>query len=298
MRNLIFPLTLFIFISVLCAEEARPEMNTLLMHRTFKIEGPSHIPGENKVGTVFLFDALERKPVLVTAAHVFENITGDTAKLYLRKKLSEGKYEKVIFNLPIRENNQPLWTSHPDVDIAVMYLSFPNNAARSYYFHEDKLDEGLLATDALLQLWEIHPGDELLCLGFPYGMEANKMGFPILRSGKIASFPIMPVKDIKSFLFDFEVFGGNSGGPVYFVDSARYFGGKPHTDNKSIQCIMGVVVESASISRRKEITIEDISTRKKYKIVETNKERLSLAKVIPAYFIKETIALLENNEKK
>ncbi len=270
-------------------------MNTILMHRTFKIDGPSHIQGKNSVGTVFLFDAPEHKPVLVTAAHVFKNITGDTAKLHLRKKVSEGKYEKVIINLPIRENDMPLWTSLPGVDIAVMYVTFLNDAAKGYYFNDVVLDEGLLATDALLRLWEIHPGDELLCLGYPYGEEANEMGFPILRSGKIASFPIMPAKDIKSFLFDFEVFGGNSGGPVYFVDSARSFGGKPHTDNKSIQCIMGVVVEARNIVHKSQIVIEQ-EKRKKIEYEETT-ESLGLAKVIPAYFIKEAITLLEKEAK-
>lgn len=292
MRNLILPLTLltlFTFITALGAEEAKPEINTILMHRTFKVEGPSlSAPGRSTFGTAFLFDMLERKPVLITAAHVFGDIQGDIAKLHIRKKVSEGKYKKETINLSIRKGKQPLWTSLPGVDIAVMFWDPPSYIPEGDF----KLKEELLATDELLRLWEIHPGDELLCLGYPYGKEANAMGFPILRSGKIASFPIIPAKDIKSFLFDFEIFGGNSGGPVYFTDRERHFGGQVHRG--TVRCIMGVVVERGYVPRRKEITIEDTHTRKKYKIVETNEESLGLAVVIPAYFIKEAIALLEN----
>lgn len=184
MRSLVLLLalfTLFTFITALGAEEDKIEINTILMHKTFKIEWPSHELGKENKGTVFLFNPLEREPVLVTAAHVFENMAGDTAKLHLRKKVSEGKYEKKIVDLQIQKNNQPLCTCHPDVDIAVMPVTL------SSYIPGGKniLEEELLATDELLRLWEIHPGDELFCLGYPCGMEAYTMGFPILRSGKI-----------------------------------------------------------------------------------------------------------------
>jgi hypothetical protein len=53
--------------------------------------------------------------------------------------------------------------------------------------HVPVLPIDLLANDDLIEKFEIHPGDELLCLGFPLFVSSDS-GFPILRSGKIASF--------------------------------------------------------------------------------------------------------------
>ena len=65
------------------------ELNTLLMHSTFLIVGPTKIPNQYTFGTVFLMgipykgDAKVARIVIVTAAHVFEGISGDTATLQL-----------------------------------------------------------------------------------------------------------------------------------------------------------------------------------------------------------------------
>jgi len=126
------------------------------------------------------------------------------------------------------------------------------------------LSTDLLADDKIMERFEIHPGDELLCLGYP--LRAEVFGFSILRSGKIASYPLLPAKDTKTFLFDFEVFKGNSGGPVYFVDKGRRYGGTAHVA-ESIQFVAGIVTRQH--------------------------EKLRLAVVVPAYFIKETLALLD-----
>ncbi len=55
----------------------------------------------------------------------------------------------------------------------------------------------------------------MLALGYPWGMSANTAGFPILRAGKVASYPIAPTREFPTFLLDFSVFPGNSGGPVF-----------------------------------------------------------------------------------
>ena len=93
------------------------------------------------------------------------------------------------------------------------------------YIDIDPITTRLLADYDVFTKFEIHPGDELFCLGFPLAQGSNDAGFPILRSGKIASFPVIPAKIVKTFLFDFEVFSGNSGGPVYFAQSGRTYRG-------------------------------------------------------------------------
>src|SRR5882762_2914014 len=184
------------------------ELNTILMRSTFKLIG------NGSTGTAFVVARPSTKNqgrgywVLVTAAHVLEQSNGNEAALLLRTKETES-YAKGLWPIQIRNDGKPLWTKHPKVDVAVMYISLPMKADVA------GLPSTFLATDKMLSDTNIHPGDNLFCLGYPNGVEANDGGFPILRSGRIASYPILPTAVIKSFLFDFNVFDGNSGGPVY-----------------------------------------------------------------------------------
>jgi len=245
------------------------ELNTTLMHYTYQIEGPTGKPNEVRYGTVFVMGIPdpnrpgEGQPVLVTAAHILEGISGETATIYLREKMIDGKFKKIADVLQIRKGKNSLWVRHPDADVAVMKITLP-----AFVYKQTKdipsLSIDQLADDEMMERFEIHPGDELLSLGYP--LRANISGFSILRSGKIASYPLLPAKVTKTFLFDFEVFPGNSGGPVYFVDKGRIYGGKRRL-GEIIKFVAGIVTRQH--------------------------EELRLAVVVPAHFIKETLALLD-----
>lgn len=247
------------------------EINTTLMHYTYRIEGPTGKPNEVKYGTVFVMGIPDAnrpgkgQAVLVTAAHVLEGISGETANIYLREKMADGKFKKVDHVLKIRKGKNSLWVRHPDVDVAVMKIDLPVFVSKQTK-EFPSLPTNRIADDEMMEKYEIHPGDQLLCLGYPLRKGANVSGFSILRSGKIASYPLIPAKDTKSFLFDFEVFPGNSGGPVYFVDKGRRYGGTTHL-GETIQFVAGIVTRQH--------------------------EKLRLAVVVPAHFIKETLALLD-----
>jgi hypothetical protein len=129
-----------------------------------------------------------------------------------------------------------LWKKHPDADVAVMYVVpdiMPFRKAPTV---------DLLATDELLLKENMTPGDNLKCLGFPLGMESNPAGFAILRTGDIASYPLLPTAQTKTFLMDFRVFKGNSGGPVYF-SSPQWRGGMISAGRQ--QFIMGLISQEA-----------------------------------------------------
>jgi len=247
------------------------EINTTLMHYTYRIVGPAGEPNRVECGTVFAMGIPDaNRPskgqfVLVTAAHVLEGISGETATINVRKKMDDGKFKKIARVLKIRKDKEPLWVRHPTADVAVLKIDLPAFVSKqSTEFPILATDR--LADDEIMERYEIHPGDELLCLGYPLGVAANASGFSILRSGRIASYPLTPAHDIKTFLFDFEVFGGNSGGPVYFVDKGRTYGGIMHM-SETVQFVAGLVTRQH--------------------------EQLRLAVVVPAHFIKETLALLD-----
>jgi len=268
---LIILLPLFLF------SENTFELNTTLMNSTFRIEG------SGKTGTVFIIGKpLRTDPnnfyyVLVTANHVLEDIKTNQASIFLRT-LTNDKHNKLPCKIDIRRNGNPLWIKHPEVDIAAMYINLPSESNISL------LTTAFLATDSLIAKFEIHPGDELLCLGFPYGAEANKSGFPILRSGKLSSYPILPTKEVKSFLFDFQIFGGNSGGPVYFIDHNRFYQGATHIGK--VRFIIGLVSKQLSVTEK--ITSLTEETNRKHP--------LGLAVVIPATYIREVVELLPDRD--
>jgi hypothetical protein len=166
------------------------EINTQLMETTFQLLGPSaKVPGETTSGTVFLVG----KPigdgkalyVLITAAHVLDDVSGDLATLLYRWRNEDGTYSQQPYQFSIRENGKPLYVKHPAVDVAALYMRMPNS------FSKIKLIPiGLLIEDSDLNKFEVHPGDELLCLGYPL-FATGQYGYPILRSGKIASYPLV-----------------------------------------------------------------------------------------------------------
>jgi hypothetical protein len=113
------------------AAEPRPqeyyEINTRLMETTFLVVGPSSKePGKTTGGTVFVMAKNESGAyVIVTAAHVLEEIAGDIATMVFRTKGPDGKYVVGDHHFAIRDKGKPLFVKHPDVDVAVLYTKMP-----------------------------------------------------------------------------------------------------------------------------------------------------------------------------
>jgi hypothetical protein len=272
--SLAFLLTLSPTASVESSPQERHEINTVLMESTFKVEGISkQNPEAFTIGTAFFLGRpMKSNPsqssyVLITAGHVLEGIGGDEATIFLRTRMPDGSFQKYPHTFKIRQAGRNLYSHHSEADVVAMYFTMPLKDPFLL------MDYGFLANDETLQKYEIHPGDELSCLGYPLGAEANEAGFPILRSGKIASYPLVPADAVKSYLYDFRVFEGNSGGPVYFDYPTRFFGGALRAG--SIEGIVGLV------------------TQQRFSPFPNYRDRpLELGVVVPAKFIIETINLL------
>ena len=190
-----------------------------LINATVQIDQPND-DDTRRVGTGFLIDAPlphgQPRTVLVTAAHVLEGMPKPDARVGWRVQMPEGRWRFAPEPVRIRsEEGQPVWTRHPDRDIAVMEVSVPPAFARA------AIPLDWLADREAFGRWQVGPGDEMLTLGYPHGYSANTAGFAILKTGRIASWPLTPIEAFPSFLLDFAVFPGNSGGPVFWVPSAR-----------------------------------------------------------------------------
>jgi len=272
-----------IFLILLCPFSTKadnvldPDINVWFMKSTFKIVGQN-----GKIGTVFILGGKPAGPgqsflVLVTAAHVLEDMTGDWAILFLRRK-QDDKFIKAPYKFQIRRNGQRLWVKNPNADVAAMFVALSDN-----YTDTRLIPPEDLVTDKMLEDYEFVPGREVRILGFPLGLESSPPGFPILRRGSIASYPLIPSRELKTFLVDFRVFEGNSGGPVYFQDTNWH---KRRSGliraPVEVHMILGLV--------SKQITMTEAA--KRFLRESKQKEVLSIAEVVHASLIRETLDLL------
>jgi len=236
-----------------------------LIQATVQVEQPLG-DGTRTVGTGFLISdpTPDGKPrtVLVTANHVFRKMPGAMATIGFRTENADGSWRYTPATLKIRDGDKELWTHHPDRDVAVIAIEAPPAFAKA------ALPENWLGGDDAFTKYSVTPGYEMLALGFPEGLSANAAGFPILRSGRVASFPLAPSTAFPTFLLDFAVFPGNSGGPV-FVNAAQ---SATAGANAAPGFIAGLLTQQ----------------------VEINSQNLSIGIVTDARFVKETLSLLDN----
>ncbi|MBW0151120.1 MAG: serine protease [Phenylobacterium sp.] len=239
-----------------------------LIHATVQIEQPLG-DGTRTVGTGFLINAptLNGQPrtVLVTANHVLQRMPGAQARIGYRIANADGSWSYAPQKFDIRDTDgNPRWTQHPKRDVAAIAITAPPEFAKA------AIPKDWLAGDETFSTYAVGAGDQMMALGFPRGLSANPAGFPILRSGRVASFPLAPAAAFPTFLLDFTVFPGNSGGPVFMAEGVRRRPGGG--DSQEVQFIAGLLTQQ----------------------VELNSERLEIGIVTHARYIHETLALLDN----
>lgn len=231
------------------------DVTVALIKATVQIDQPIN-DAKRMVGTGFLVSVPRKdgtaETVLITAAHVFEKMPAPEVRVGWRVQNPKGAWVYMPSNITIRTKDGPAWFQHPSQDIAVIPVSVPAGA------REAVLPETLLADDATFAADHVTAGDEMMTLGYPHGLSANVAGFPILRAGKLASYPVAPSAAFPTFLIDLTAVPGNSGGPVFKTNAA----GKGF--------IAGVLIKQ----------------------VEDGDQRLELGVVTDSVFVRQTIDLM------
>ena len=116
--------------------EARmePDLTIELINATVQIEQPT-AAGQRKVGTGFLVEAPtpdgRPRTVLVTAAHVFEQMPSDEVRVGWRFQNDDGSWRYAPRPVNIRLAGRPIYTRHPTLDVAVMAIEAPAPFARA-----------------------------------------------------------------------------------------------------------------------------------------------------------------------
>jgi S1-C subfamily serine protease len=238
-----------------------PDLTIELINATVQIEAP--LPdGRRTVGTGFLVEAPtpdgRPRTVLVTAAHVLDHMQGDTMRVGWRFSDSGNTWRYAPAPVTIRLDGRPLYVTHPTYDIAVMKIIAPPE------FGHAAIPLAWLADERSFEDWGIGPGDEMMTVGYPLGQSSNRAGFPILRTGRLASYPLYPIEQFPTFLVDLRVLGGNSGGPVFMTGYTRR---RPGTEQSAESFVAGVLTKQLC---------------------------LEIGVVTHAYFVRETIRMLDD----
>ena len=237
-----------------------------LINATVQLDQPTGAETRT-VGTGFLIDAPRPdgtpRVVMVTAGHVLEKMPDADMRVGWRVAMPDGSWKFDPQPLEIRnEAGTPLWTTLEGRDVAVIEVEAPEAFAKA------AIPLAWLADADTFETLDVGPGDELLALGFPRGLSSNRAGFPILRVGRVASYPLSPVSAFPTFLMDFTVFPGNSGGPILWTPTARR---RPGSTEPEHPFIAGMLSQEVIVGT----------------------ERLELGVVVQAQYIRDAIALLD-----
>ncbi len=147
--------------------------------------------------------------VLVTAAHVLEEMSEPQCQLILRALSPDETYVRKEVSVPIRDNGTPRWKRHADVDVAALEIQLPAEVAIAPLRYDQLADAGWVADKRL------RVGQQVWIPSYPAQLAANDAGWPVLRHGAVASYPLGPVARVKTMLVDVQSFGGESGAPVF-----------------------------------------------------------------------------------
>lgn len=192
-----------------------------VMHSCYQLRGDS-----GSLGTVVMvactLDVDSEHLFLVSARHVFDAIRTDSATLFARLRLDDGDYATILFRIRLRDSAGPLYHCYHNETVDLAGLRLPPDFLIQHTQY--RLTRGTFATHEYFQQAHITVGDKVLVLGYPFGWASETGMFPLLKSGIIASFPLLPIEKRPVFYIDGTFFSGNSGGPVILEGASRVAG--------------------------------------------------------------------------
>ncbi len=157
---------------------------------------------------------------LVTAGHIFDKSSATECRLVIRDQKPQSEPSRRELTIPLHKEGKPLWKKHGSEDIAALPVVLPVDS-----------DMVSIPFDRILKVTkagasEIALGMEVWLPGYPAQLESNKEGWPVLRKGMVASYPLSPISKTPTMLIDIRSFGGDSGGAVFtMIKGVPYIAG-------------------------------------------------------------------------
>jgi hypothetical protein len=148
--------------------------------------------------------------VVLTSLHVLETIGRGPLMFGARVVDEAGELQVVAVRSQPQRGRGRFYVRHPRHDLAAFALEWPEEIAdlipiRSF------LDEGSVARRA----GALRAGAEVSFLGYPEVLPGTAGAFPILRTGRVASYPVGTATAQGLFVVNADVYPGDSGAPVF-----------------------------------------------------------------------------------
>lgn len=151
-------------------------------------------------------------PVVFTSVHVLDTVGRGPLIIGIRKldENGEAQVSLLAFNPSGSQGMERFYVRHPQHDLAAFALRLPEEIAGRAKM-SSFLDERMLARDGR----HLRSGVEVSFLGYPEVLPGTEGAFPVLRSGRVASYPVGTSQAHGRFLINSDVYPGDSGAPVF-----------------------------------------------------------------------------------
>lgn len=243
-------------------------------------------------GTAFFF-ALRRgaqaATFLVTNRHVVEGATNGTFEVHLAHpstpKTPAGETAPVIL-----DNFEKRWIPHPSgVDLCAMPfgpIDADLRAQGKRPFVVQSENDHVPPEGALERLSAI---EEILMVGYPFGLSDSVNNLPLIRRGITATHPAIDHLGRAQGVIDCACFPGSSGSPIWIYDNGPHFGSDGNlVVGLTRTILLGVLWGGPQITREGRIEVREVPTAEP--TVLTREHAIHLGYYIKA---KELITLAE-----
>jgi hypothetical protein len=173
--------------------------------------------------------------VIFTSAHMLETVGKGPLVIGVRIPGDTGETEVVlmVINPVALSGGERFYVRHPSHDLAAFALPLPPELADVVAL-PSFLDERVLAADRRA----LHSGAEVAFVGYPEVLPGTEGAFPVLRSGRVASYPVGTPQAQGRFLINSDVYPGDSGAPVFLASR----NGRPQ--------LVGVIIQRIGLDSR------------------------------------------------
>jgi hypothetical protein len=153
-------------------------------------------------------------PVVFTSVHVLDTVGKGPLIIGFRMPdaTDEAQVALLAFKPPMMSGKERFYVRHPQHDIAAFALHLPAELSgradmRSFLNHRTLARDGRY----------LRSGVEVTFLGYPEVLPGTEGAFPVLRSGRVASYPVGTPQAHGRFLINSDVYPGDSGAPVFIT---------------------------------------------------------------------------------
>lgn len=167
---------------------------------------------------------------VVTSAHVLESARNGPVFIALRLPDGNGNAETAILRYAPPRSSESFYVRHPHHDVAAFAIDIPPEAAGIIEL-PTCLDSKYIGSGGPA----LHAGDEVFFAGFPEVMPFMDGTFPILRSGRVASYPAGTPEVNNMFCINADAYPGDSGAPVFSTRTR----GRPRLAGMIVQRVEG-----------------------------------------------------------